>query len=187
MAGCKLVIRVLRPASRPRSNGGAVAHNSRRLMPLVERPLHHLADGGVKPVEESMAVRSGGHPPVQVPRRPGEDRSHVALVGLLVRQFLQGPGFDLVQALKHLDLQAVYPAERRGRYLGPDQRGRVEGADGLIRQRAGHRLCLAFAEFREAGPRVLGVQLAQHVAGGLSVADEQQLHASSFALPGPAG
>ena len=45
------------------------------------------------------------------------------------------------------------------------------------------KLGLAPCEFRQPGAGMRRIELAKHVTGSLSVADEQQLHASSFALP----
>ena len=66
-------------------------------------------------------------------------------------------------------------------------RSSVEAYSGRYRfigQGPGHGLGLPFSQLGQPGPRVGGVQLAEYVAGGLSVADEQQLHDSSFAPRG---
>ena len=53
------------------------------------------------------------------------------------------------------------------------------GVDRIEPERFGNRGGLPFAEFGEAGPRVGGVELAEHVGGCLAVADQEESHGRS--------
>ena len=185
MAGGELVVGAVGAQARPRADSGAMAdHGDDGGVQPAGGALGNPGDVGVVPFKKLMPVRAGRHPPVEVTGRPGKDRGHVPLVGFMVRELLQGAGLDFVESVQHFNLEALQPGQRRSSDLGPHQRGCVQCADLFVGQGPRHRLRLPLAQFGEPGPRVGGVQLAEYVAGGLSVADEEELHGSSFA---PAG